>query len=660
MTQPLLTRLTRDLPKLMKAYRERHWAELAQSWLAGTPLVAQNHLEATPDAPAASGLWAGTTVGALLRWAISLTPQQDADSATLLRCFYVDGMTVEAVSERLAISPAAFHKVRQPKAVTALAQALAPLLSQQLVRHPALLAQVIEDRYANLSPPAQRLARFVALFRVAVPAHWVQQALGLLPDEASHLVAAVAGWGLIHATQQLGQPALMAPPEAQAYWLQHLHPPEAQAWHRVAFEYFKQQQHSIEAAHHQLALGAPEFAAQWLITHQTQLLGSNQAQPLLKLIDRIQPQLLQGETWAALKLIEGKAAQALGNANLALEAYRTALASPGQPHHKAEACYRCANALEAQDIDGALTHYQRSIELFRAAAPQDLLHVRAYIDLVWLWLQARLDLPQADSALHDAEALVHRHHAQDLSLKADLHNARARWCHLNGDAALGITHRQQALLAATESGLQERVMKLAHNLGQDYRDAGQYELAMRYLEQSLGLAQTLGNRLLEGVNHETIGGCFFFQHNLPAAIQRYRQAHALFVASGYRDQQGWAAFDLCEAYLQLGELAPAQQAYREAEQLAQQLGLARLSQALAELPMAQRSVSLPEMKLLQRRAQLIELAQQDGSVSNRVYRARVGISQKQAARDLALWVREGTLVVVGQGRSVVYRLATTI
>ena len=659
MNQRIANRLNRDLPRLLKAYREGQHFVLTDCWLARTELMAANALAEAPNGVN------GQHVGSLLRWAISLTPQSGSDSAALLQGYYVQRLTVEAVAERLSISMAAFHKVRQPKAIAALGHVLAPLLAGEPSRQPALLEFLIEDQYANLTPAEQKLIRFIALFRQPASLGWVRQT-GILgqelgQEEMVHGVAKLVAAQLLCPPQPINphnaDAGLLAHAAVQTYWRSRLPNGEAQAWHRLAYDYAVKLGHYIEAAHHQLELNAPELAAQVLIAQQDTLLNSSDLGALLAIVQRIQPGSVRQETWAALKLMGGQAAQKVGDALLAVEAYRAALSAATQPRLKAEVCYRYANALEAQDIDGALIHYRRSIELFQQDAPADLLHVRAHIDLVWIWLQTRSDMDKAVRALRDADALFVKHHPRDFVLKADLHNAWARWFHLKGERVLGIEHRQQALLAANESGNQDRIMKLAHNLGQDHRDAGQYALALRYLEESLVLARKTGNQLLEGVNYETIGGCYFFLHDYQAAIHRYHQARALFVSSGNLDQQGWAGFDLCEAYLQIGDQHHANQFYNEAMQIAHQLGQTRLAAALAELSLSKQALSRPEVKRLQRRAQLFVHIQQHNEISNRAYRALVAISQKQAARDLTAWVQEGTLCVVGQGRSVTYRLA---
>jgi tetratricopeptide (TPR) repeat protein len=626
---------------------------LAEAWLAATPLLAANRIAGEAPSAALDGL----AVFSLLRWAVAQTSTHDANSANLLHDFYIQRQTVEAVAERLAISAANFHKVRQPKAVIALAQTLEQLLFTQPEAKSDFLDFIIEDRYASLEPDEQPLVRLIALFRRPAPAAWVG---GILALNAHAVTQRTQKPTRLHLVQWQGDghsnDAYLAPAEVQAYWQKHLTADEAQRWHQHIQQYFSEQRQFVEAAHHQLELGTPEFAAQLLIAQHAHILEANEADDLLKVIARIRPERVRAETYAALKLIEGQATQATGDVGHALEAYRGALSS-SQPHIRAEACYRYANALEAQDIDGALVHYQRGIELFQSTAPAHPLHLRASIDIAWIWLQARPDLDKAEHVLLASDIVFERFHAHNFTLRADLHNAWARWHHLKGDTEQGIGHRQQALLAANESGNHERVMKLAHNLGQDYRDAARYTEAMKYLEMSLALAIGTGNRLLEGVNQETIGGCYFFLQAYDVAIERYRNAREIFVTLGYLDQQGWAAFDLAEAYVQKGDLAHAGQFHAEATHIANQLGLDRLTTALSELPLAAQSLSRPDVKRLQRRAEAIAYLQQQGSISNRAYRALTKLSPKQATRDLNRWIQEGTLQASGQGRSVLYRLS---
>jgi tetratricopeptide (TPR) repeat protein len=384
------------------------------------------------------------------------------------------------------------------------------------------------------------------------------------------------------------------------------------------------------------------------------------ARRMIQVIDLFHSDDVTADCFAELKTLAGDALQHAGETTLALERYREAFAHAQAPELKCSALLKRGGLLEAQDVDEAIAHYKRCIDLLTHALPHSRLLVRAQIDIAWLAMQARTDLAQAEVLLSQASALLASMHMHDLALTADVHNAWARYYFLTKQPALGIDHRMRAYLAALESNDPTRTMKLAHNLGQDYRDAGDSVRALKYLEHSLALATRQGNRLLEGINHKTIGGLHFLKRDYSAAIASYTQACDVFIAFGNKDAHGWTLYDLCEAYIEIGQSDAAQRAHQAGLHLAAELGLTRLRDELNTLTPGGQPSSEPERKRAMRRALAINHAATHGAITNRAYREQSGVSQKQAVRDLSAWVSEGTFVSSGAGRSRNYRLTDVV
>ncbi|MBN1889581.1 MAG: tetratricopeptide repeat protein [Thermoflexales bacterium] len=522
-------------------------------------------------------------------------------------------------------------------------------------------AYALADRYARHLPNAQLLLRIAAVFR-----HFVSiDVLHHMADKAAmgdiqHSVLDLATTYLLVSNEQ--GTSVMVHPEARPYLLSLLSPEERQAWQRAAGNHYEEQGDYVEAAHHLHQANAAERAADMLIAHAQDAMRDMHVEELYEGLAEFRRAELGENTWARLKIVAGQVAELIHNFDAALAEYGGALQA-GDARTRAEAYYRRAKVLEGKNVDEALAHYDEGVALLEEVAPggqasaQDRLLTEMYIHRAFIFLQDSPDLERAEMNLRRAEALVQR---SDKENWADLHNAWGELYNRREDYPRAVEHRMQAWVAATALRDNERMMKMAYNLGMDYAYQGQHERALEYLEQGKDLASKMGNQYLGGVCHKGIGNCYFFQERYQEAIVAYQKAYTNLVACKNRDWQACICHDLAEAYARLGDAAQAERYFREGLAIAQEAndqGLLGAFQALAQELVPGDAASWPlEECLNERQQQALAYVKEHGAITNRGYRELTGVAQRQAARDLIELVERGIFKAVGLGRATRYEL----
>ncbi len=599
----------------------------------------------------------GRAVQAVLRWAVDRLRPAGEHSWTavawrmhnLLKALFIDGRRVSEVAESMGLSEQTLYQLR-PQAVAAAARVLRAELEEPVDPAGRRDASLME-RYARLSPGEQQVLRLAAIFRRPVPAsliHRLAQEAGArgIQDSLRGLVAA----RLLVSDEQGSD--VLARPEIRQYLAPLLTPQERRQWHYAAGEHAQGRGAHLDAARHFLAAGAQESAAQTLIAHWRDIADDAQLEDLRDVLAGFRAGEVSAEAWPRLKIIAGEVAESLDDVDTALAEYQKALGA-ADVHTKALAYYRRAKALELKDIDESLAHYGYGIQLLGEAAPRDPLLSRMHIDQAWIFIQERQDLARAEASLNRAQLAIA---AADRESWADLHNAWGELCYRKGDAEAAIDHHWQGWLAAKEIDNAERQMKAAHNLGQLYAETGKYDRGLVYLQEAKDLAMKIGNRKLEALCDKSIGACHFWLGQVPEAIRYYRVARDIFVEMKNQSWQAHACYDLAEAHAEMGDLALGAPFYDEGRRIAQAIGSERLLREFDDLARRHAGLGAAGRNLGERHLKALAWARAQGSVTNRDYQRLTGISQKQAARDLAELAAKGLLVRLGGGRSTRYEL----
>lgn len=608
----------------------------------------------------------GRILRALLQWAVDKLRPGGAFSWTLpawraynvLHSYYFQGLRAADLAEQLAVAEQTLYQWRSQALAT-----VAHLLQEELLTpHDRQGRQfyACAERYQRCTADEQQLLRITALFTSVLPLpllHQLAETVDVQTISAS-LQRLIASHLLLSDEQQTTV-ALHA--ELRPYLLTLLQPEARRLLHAVAGDYYRSQGDALTAAHHLRAASEFVQAATLLIEQQRALVDSRQLAALSLLIEEFRPHEVPTNVWAQLKIVAGELAEFTHNIDRALAEYQQALLAPDLTT-KATAYYRRAKAFEQKNSDEALAHYAYAIRLLeerrsdqgRLARVDLALLVRLYIQRAWIFLQVRPDQTQAAADLQRAQALSD---PTDRQLWSDLYNALGEFYHRQGQPTASVDHYWQAWLAANEVLDRERLSQTAHNLGLVYMaDLQQYDRALEYLRQSQTLAEQTGNRPMVGLCAKSIGACYFWLNDLPAAIAAYETAAAIFRETGNGALQARIAYDLAEAQVLLGELDLAQQHYQNGLALATALGDVGALADFAQLAQQQPQLVRPTLALNERQQQALAYIRAHGQITNRDYQQLTGVAQKQTVRDLNELVEQALLVRIGSGRATRYVL----
>lgn len=674
LAQPL-EQFEEQITAALKSLREGDRLTLGALPLADTSLVAECFLSGEPITTDGRG----RILRSLLRWGIErLRPEGDANWVkpawrhyNILYHFYLEGTRASVLAEAMAVAEQTLYQLRA-QAISALTGVVRSELAAP--EQSASRQQIVNaDRYARLSAGEQQVLRLAAIFPGAVPARLLHA-----------LAASLGNQDAPAATQQLilhylvrsdaeGSEFVVHPALRRALLTQLL-PTERQVAHRAAAEYYATQRNFLEAAQQWRAGDQPERAAQTLIDHQRDIIDNLQVVELAHLIAHFRVSELSPGLWARLKILAGEIAEFTRDFATALVEYQQALAAPDL-HTKALAYYRRAKAFEQTNSDESLAHYARCVQLLEGATPgtfagalDDVAHLtllcNIYIDRAWLQMQVRTDLERAEADLLRARTLLDSAPAlRDRPVWSDLHNALGEFYHRRAQPEQAVAHSWQAWLAANEARDRERMSKTAHNLGLVYMDnLRQYDRALEYLHKSEELARQTGNRQMEGLSAMSIGACYYWLGDRPAAIRQYTTAAAIFVECGNRALLARTHFGLAEAHAELDAPEAARHHHREGISIAAELGDQGALQDFAELaqrhPYLLAASATPALLLSDRQQQALAYVHQHGAITNRAYQTLTGVSQKQTVRDLNELVAAQFLQRQGNGRATCYVLAT--
>ena len=552
---------------------------LSESRLAQSSLVEDCLLEGE----GISDRGRGRVMRAVLAWAVdeALRPDGEHDWLALeWRLYnvvfyaYFEGLTFERLAETIDISTTAVYQWRS-KAITRLAKFLHKELrtAQHLrMRH----KYTIMARYEALSVEQKEVARFMALFRHAIPQRWLDELAqeAQLPKIGNNINDLLTS-NLLRRGDDLAQLALH--PQVRAPLQSLLSADERQEWHHRAAKKYHAQEDYLEASYHYRQTGTPKgykCAAETIITHKQAILDQLQASTLRNFLAQFKRHELSHalHLWYQLKIISGDLAGDAKDIESALKEYAKALRAQ-DIEIKAEAYYRRAKAYVRQDIDEALLHYDYCIELLQNKPQYAALLVQAYIDRAWIFVQERPDTTQAKQNLQQAqESTIH-----DPIILITLHNAWAGFYSVKRNAPDQVIHHSfQAWRAANEAQDVVWMIKTGRNLGDNYAELLQeYEKALKYLHQAKELAHKAAQHEQEILCIKSIGACHFWQAKYQEAIRYYKMAHDLSIEMGNSNLQASMCYDLAEAYAEMQAWASMRQYLYAGIKLSQQLGQER-------------------------------------------------------------------------------------
>ncbi len=638
----------------LKSCREGQLLELGTSPLAQSSLVATCFLSDEPVTLDGRAL----ALTAVMHWAVErLRPAGELQWTAyawriylLLEHFYLHGMRVSELAEKMGVVEQTLYDTR-PLAFNAAAGVLRQELAapQDLPRRKQ---QYVAMRYAGLLPAEQAILRCAAIFRHPVDLALLESILARSESDATARtpIALTRLFDNRLLVSNDEHTIVIAHPEIRPYLLGLLSSGERRAWHEAAAGRSAESGDYIDAAIHFRQAGMLRSAAELLVSHHQAIVDNMQREELRAMLAEFRPGELAETTWVQMKIIAGGLAEMMQDVDTAAVEYGKAL-SARDLETKALAYYRRARVLELKNLDEALAHYLYCIQLLESNPRLPALLARVYVDLAWIYIQERPDLPQAWDLLTKATRLVE---AGDRETWSQLHNALGDWHYHNRSLKEALEHHQQGWLAANEIQNLDLMLNSAHNLGTIYTETGDYAHALEYLHTAGRLAAQSGNRKMEAMVQKSLGACYFWMKDFPQAIAHDAQAREIYIEMGNRNRQASACYDLAEAYSALGEVNEGRVFFKEGTSIAAEMGLKRYQDSFEELASVYPGLARPEKGLSDRQQQILAYLKEIGELKSDECARLTGISKEQAIRDLNELVEMGILTRQGKARATRY------
>jgi tetratricopeptide (TPR) repeat protein len=207
---------------------------------------------------------------------------------------------------------------------------------------------------------------------------------------------------------------------------------------------------------------------------------------------------------------------------------------------------------EPRDADRAFACYQDSADFLRDLGPeqgdaQALAHfVTTFARLAWLYL-LRNDA-RSKAVLDRAQALREQFPVPDEVLGM-LEQVWGEYWRRSSDPARSLEHRFRALNIFERLGDHRSVLAACLNIGFDLAAQGHHERALAYTQRILDAARVgrVEAAVVVGA-HLNIGATRFWTEEFDAAIEQYRKALDISLASGLRLHAFRARYNLAEAH----------------------------------------------------------------------------------------------------------------
>ncbi|MFM9952022.1 MAG: tetratricopeptide repeat protein [Saprospiraceae bacterium] len=141
-----------------------------------------------------------------------------------------------------------------------------------------------------------------------------------------------------------------------------------------------------------------------------------------------------------------------------------------------------------------------------------------------------------------------------------------------GDYETALRYLEQSLAIAQQIGDRSGEGGTLSNISQIYATKGDYEMALRYLEQSLAIAQQIGNRLGEGTTLNNISQIYDAKGDYETALHYLEQSLAIAQQIGDRSGEGAALNNIATTAYGKGDYETALRYLEQSLAILQQIG----------------------------------------------------------------------------------------
>lgn len=603
----------------------------------------------------------GKTIEAVIEWGIEqLRPMGEHDWTarrwglySVLFGRYIQNLSIHAVIDLMQVRSVGTFYNRLSSAFEQVAQ-IFQIEMVQLNDVVGRRTTLFKNLYDDCRVHQQKILEQISVFRYPVPKQYLEDKVGVAPHLMYKQLELLIDKQLLIARDE-GQYVQINPIFQQAIQLHIQTSSNRLAHYEAGSFYATNERHQYEVVYHWFTAGDFQSAARFLLEHEAAIRKAIKPEQMLEMVEKFKREQIDSDTvWGRLQIVAGQLNELIKDVRKAKQRYQTALSCPDE-RIQAYAHYYLGSMLREVGIDDALKHLDVGIR--QTVQYDDVEGKRLFIKFclkrAWVCIRERPNHQRMLTDLQNAEAIIKQSPTLYRIEYAYWHNVWAFYLKNEGEFDETFEHCWQAweLISKTEDT--EGKMRFSHNLGVSHASQKRHMRALEHLQNSLALAENIGDVRAEMYNHRSIGACHYELEQYEAAIVAYEEAYRLGTQQQLTRQTAYTCHDLAEALMAVGQVERAKTLCDEGYASGRALdatGLIALFTQLYE--------RYPELSdaVTERQRKIISFVRQRGAISTAQCMELTGLQRRQAIRELkdALTNQLGVLQIVGKGRNIRY------
>ncbi|HSH05627.1 MAG TPA: tetratricopeptide repeat protein [Anaerolineae bacterium] len=536
---------------------------------------------------------------------------------------------------------------------------------------------VTEQRYQNWVEQAgieqQELLHCLSLCRQPMMVtRWPQLLMGLPNIDVDKLLLLAAHLDRNHMLRYDVDKQMIELPKALSTYLQpHIDRKNMEIWtEHLSQRYYERGDYLAAAglAFRRHVSAGYERSAQLLLAYQDRFVTFEEQNQLLMLLKQFTVDMVP-TYWHRLQLLAGKTMATIGNFTDSLPFYNEAILV-SEPLVKAKAFYWRARAIQEIRPAEARHDYQSCMDILKEVDSEQLLLLQAYSsravgfmtveeNLPWveedLWAASQHSLSEATEAYFFYNALasfyirVHGQQKKEDGFVPKLLPTATNYFNL------ALEKRLYAWQLVKQTSNLEWQLLIVGNLGNDFVDLGQYEIALTYYQERLLVAERLGDWDKIGITYQMIGATYFYLEDYAESVHYYEKARTYLTKAG--NQEKWAIATIClmEVYVELAEWTVAKGYFEEAHACSTAI---KSEWALSHLDWWVKNYPGLDKPLNERQLGILAYVRQYGKIDKGAYMRlyQYELSDMTWHRDVKGLCDYGFLRAEGKGRATQYMI----
>ena len=360
--------------------------------------------------------------------------------------------------------------------------------------------------------------------------------------------------------------------------------------HKNAGRYYYGEEDYLEAAHHYFEAREYQKSTETIVNNLEQLIYAGQSSAIMGQLRKLDPQLLDANTWASVYVATGDACMITGEYDDAIESYQAVLEAESlllSSREVADVQRRIGESYERKgQYDQALEHYHEGIQILSDDVSVET--ARIYGNISWIYANQGEYVEAIGSALQGLRIVEGTGHEKET---AECYNAIGFVYLQKGDYDRAIEHYTKALEARERIGDRLGLARSYIKLGMAYKYKGEYDKALKYYTDSLTTSEGIGDIFHIALSHGELGFVQDVKSHHDEAIWHYNKALALFKRLGNKPFAAITHNNLAEVYRSKGEYDQAMEhldvALKMYTDLEDEEGLSDVYRILSEISLRQ-------------------------------------------------------------------------